>query len=55
MDATGVDLFLDVHADEELPFTFVSGAEGCPSWGPRIQALHGAFVGALTLSSSPFE
>eukprot|EP00966_Prymnesium_polylepis_P070886 1646857-Prymnesium_polylepis.1 len=30
MDATGVDVFADVHGDEALPFTFVSGAEGCP-------------------------
>ena len=44
MDATGVDLFVDVHADEEIPMNFVSGMEGLEKWGPRLQALQGAFV-----------
>ena len=47
MDRTGVDLFIDVHGDETLPFTFISGAEGVAVWGPRLRSLHGAFVGAL--------
>ena len=47
MDATGVDLFVDVHGDETLPFTFISGTEGVSAWGPRLRSLHGAFVGAL--------
>ena len=32
MDQTGVRLCLDVHGDEELPYNFISGPEGVPSW-----------------------
>merc|ERR1719316_2225394 len=47
MDATGVDFFADIHGDEALPFTFVSGGEGTAVWAksPRLKALHGACVG----------
>lgn len=31
MEGTGVDLFLDVHADESSPFAFYAGSEGNPS------------------------
>ena len=44
MDRTGVDLFVDVHGDEALPFCFLAGSQGVPNWGPRLEALHGAFV-----------
>ena len=43
MDETGCDMFLDVHGDEELPFNFLAGGEGCANWGPRLMALQGAF------------
>jgi murein tripeptide amidase MpaA len=46
MDETGVDAFLDVHGDEELPYNFLAGAEGCENWGPRLQHLQGAFLAA---------
>ena len=26
MDETGVDLYIDVHGDEEIPFNFLAGA-----------------------------
>jgi len=39
MDTTGVDLCLDVHGDEGLPYNFLSGAEGTPGWSPRLAAL----------------
>lgn len=32
MDASGVDFCLDVHGDEELPYNFLSGAEGTPGF-----------------------
>ncbi len=32
MQATGVDLSLDVHGDEILPYNFIAGTEGVPSW-----------------------
>lgn len=43
MDRTGVDLCLDVHGDEELPYVFLAGAEGIPGWTPRLAALDLAF------------
>ncbi|HJN77354.1 MAG TPA: M14-type cytosolic carboxypeptidase [Myxococcota bacterium] len=32
MDVSGVDFFMDVHGDEELPYVFISGCEGVPGW-----------------------
>jgi murein tripeptide amidase MpaA len=44
MEETGVDIFLDIHGDEELPFNFICGAEHVPTWGKRLESLHGAFA-----------
>jgi murein tripeptide amidase MpaA len=55
MDETGVDAFLDVHGDEELPFNFIAGAEGCPTWGPRLQSLQGAFLAAYSRANSDMQ
>ena len=38
MMETGVDLFLDIHGDEGLPFVFVAGTEGVPNYNERIEA-----------------
>ena len=46
MKESGVDICLDVHGDEELPYNFLSGSEESKNWGPRLQALHGAFLAA---------
>lgn len=32
----GVDLFLDIHGDEEIPYAFIAGAEGNPSYTAKI-------------------
>jgi murein tripeptide amidase MpaA len=32
MDATGVDFAIDVHGDEAIPYVFIAGFEGIPSW-----------------------
>ena len=55
MDETGVDIFLDIHGDEELPFNFLSGAEQVPKWGKRMESLHGAFLAAYTRSNSDMQ
>lgn len=39
MEATGVDLGIDVHGDEVLPCNFIASAEGVPSWDDRRQRL----------------
>lgn len=55
MDETGCDVFLDVHGDEELPFNFLAGSEGCPNWSPRLEALHGAFLAQYQRSNSDMQ
>ncbi len=55
MDQTGVDIFLDIHGDEELPFNFISGAEKTPKWGKRMESLHGAFVAAYQRANSDMQ
>jgi murein tripeptide amidase MpaA len=37
MKSTGVDFCLDVHGDEALPYNFIAGAEGVPSFTPKAQ------------------
>jgi murein tripeptide amidase MpaA len=39
MKETGVDLNLDIHGDETLPYVFISGIEGIPSWDDRLAAM----------------
>jgi murein tripeptide amidase MpaA len=55
MDETGVDICFDVHGDEELPFIFLSGAEMVPTWGKRLESLHGAFVAAYVRANSDMQ
>jgi murein tripeptide amidase MpaA len=55
MDQTGVDAFVDIHGDEELPFNFLSGSEGTLHWGPRLQGLHGAFCAAYCRANSDMQ
>ena len=43
MDEIGVDLLLDVHGDEEIPFNFISANEGIPSYTPEMNALEEEF------------
>lgn len=44
MEETGVDMFLDIHADEGLPFSFASGIEGIPSYDDRLKWLQENFT-----------
>ena len=47
MDASGVDFCLDVHGDEELPYNFLSGAEGIPGYeNTRIAEFCNIFAAA---------
>ena len=55
MDASGVDLCLDVHGDEELPYNFISGSEGIPGWTDRLAALDGAFQKAYVAANADFQ
>jgi len=47
MHEAGVDLFLDVHGDEQLPYNFLAGAEGIPSYTKRQAQLSEQFLQAF--------
>lgn len=55
MEETGVDLFLDVHADEGLPYCFASGIEGIPSYDDRLKWLLENFVAKWEEYSPDFQ
>ena len=52
---TGVDLFLDIHGDEALPYVFAAGCEGNPGYTPRIAALETAFGSRLEAADPSFQ
>ncbi|OAM30464.1 hypothetical protein A7P96_07685 [Eikenella sp. NML03-A-027] len=55
MYETGVDLFLDIHGEEALPYVFAAGCEGNPSYDARIAALEASFKTALRQASPDFQ
>jgi murein tripeptide amidase MpaA len=55
MLATGVDMFLDVHGDEALPFNFVAGCEGVPAYDAKHQALEEKFKAILLAVTPEFQ
>jgi len=44
MDKYGCDLNLDIHGDETLPYNFISGIEGIPSFDERLKNLTENFI-----------
>ncbi|PTB85836.1 hypothetical protein C9940_04735, partial [Pseudidiomarina aestuarii] len=55
MDQTGVDMYLDIHGDENLPYNFVAGAEGVPSYNEQMDALGNRFKAALVAITPEFQ
>ena len=55
MQETGVDLFLDMHGDESIPYNFVAGSEGNPGYSDRIKQLEQRFKDALMLVTPEFQ
>lgn len=55
MLATGVDLFIDLHGDEGLPYNFVAGCEGVPNYDARHAALENAFKQAWLAVCPDFQ
>ena len=55
MHETGVDLFLDIHGEEALPYVFAAGCEGNPSYDARLAVLETAFKTALRQASPDFQ
>ena len=52
---TGLDMFLDIHGDENLPYNFVAGAEGVPSYNDHMQQLEQDFKAALLTVTPEFQ
>lgn len=44
MEEIGVDLNLDIHGDESLPFVFASGIEGIPSYDEKMEHITQKFL-----------
>lgn len=55
MQQSGVDLYLDIHGDESLPYNFVAGCGANPGFTPRIEALEADFSRALLQRSPDFQ
>ncbi len=55
MRAVGVDLFLDIHGDEEIPHVFAAGCEGNPGYSPRLERLEEQFKQLLVQHGAEFQ
>lgn len=55
MKEVGVDLFYDVHGDEALPFVFLAGSQGTPSYNDRLAKLRDRFSEVFKLASADFQ
>jgi murein tripeptide amidase MpaA len=55
MKQTGVDFYYDVHGDEALPYVFLAGCEGIPSYTDALAAKQKKFIDALMLVSPDFQ
>ncbi|MCF6293927.1 MAG: M14-type cytosolic carboxypeptidase [Robiginitomaculum sp.] len=55
MQATGVDFCLDVHGDEALPYNFIAGAEGTPSWNDQRSKQLNSFKETYAKISPDFQ
>lgn len=49
MDRVGVDMLMDIHGDELLPYNFILGSEAVPAWdaSPRLKHLQDTFCEAF--------
>ncbi|WP_375738594.1 M14-type cytosolic carboxypeptidase [Pseudomonas boanensis] len=55
MRKIGVDLFLDIHGDEEIPHVFTAGCEGNPGYSPRLEFLESEFRQRLVAVGAEFQ
>ena len=51
----GVDLSLDAHGDEALPYNFCVGSEGNPGYTPRLAALEDCFKSTWVATCPDFQ
>ncbi|AIR91323.1 M14 family metallopeptidase [Pseudomonas cremoricolorata] len=55
MQRYGVDAFIDVHGDEEIPHVFTAACEGNPGYTPRLAALEAQFRDTLCELTADFQ
>lgn len=55
MEASGVDLFVDVHGDESLPYVFMDGADMIPGVPPATLEAQQAFLQRFCQASPDFQ
>ncbi|MCB1756416.1 MAG: hypothetical protein KDJ38_12895 [Gammaproteobacteria bacterium] len=55
MHETGVNLSLDVHGDESLPYNFIAGTHGIASWSPQRQVLLEKYKSELMRANPDFQ
>ena len=55
MKQYGVDAFIDVHGDEEIPHVFTAACEGNPGYTPRLAGLESAFRDTLCATTVDFQ
>tara|TARA_B100000700_G_scaffold103747_2_gene117156 strand:- start:465 stop:1592 length:1128 start_codon:yes stop_codon:yes gene_type:complete len=55
MREVGLDMYLDIHGDEALPYNFVAGGEGIPSYDARLEDLEDTFKDALLTITPEFQ
>lgn len=55
MDASGVDLALDIHGDEAIPHVFLAGFEGIPALTARQSTLYARYQDALIARTPDFQ
>jgi len=55
MHEVGVDFCIDVHGDEGLPYNFIAGGEGVPSWSEARQAELDFYKNTLSQVSPDFQ
>ncbi len=55
MAKTGVDLFLDMHGDEALPYNFIAGPEGVPGFTAEDQGKLDGYKSELMVFNPDFQ
>jgi murein tripeptide amidase MpaA len=55
MDETGVDFAMDIHGDEAIPYVFIAGFDGIPSWTQRQGDLYTRFANELAARTVDFQ
>jgi murein tripeptide amidase MpaA len=55
MLTTGVDLFLDIHGDEAIPYNFLAGCEGIPSYDEAFAEKQQRFIEYFLAASPDFQ